>query len=305
MDFNEYIDQLTSAILGRFKTMNNDQEKKLISIYSKAGSELVKKYSKSNGLTKAYLKQYTNSLYIELTKLMKEYNIRSAQMPCDLQQFILEEMAGSAKVNIKFVNMFATIPTDAIKTIISGDIYKDGKGLSKRLWAYGNSTTGTIQDIITTGMTQMKGAVDIAKDLEGFVVPSKRIYTGNKAIPGAGRIEYNALRLARTTNTHSYTVASSMAGKKNPYQTGLQWHTSASHSSRMHGKEDECDRRNLKVYALDDVPLDHPNGLCYQTPYFLMSLDEIGDDLKKWVQGGENKTLDSWFVNNKDKIQIH
>jgi len=305
MELNDYVNELMKTMQQEFLKLNKEQEIKLVNIYSKAGIELVKKYSKSRGLTKAYLKQYTNSIYIELEKLLKEYNISSAEIPCELQQFILDEMAGAAKVNIKFRNMFATIPKEAISSILSGDIYKDGKGLSKRLWNYGNRNTSSIQDIITNGMSRMKGAVDIAKELEQFVIPSARKYTGNKAIPGAGRIEYNALRLARTTNTHSYTVANALAGKSNPFETGLQWHVSKQHSSRMHGKEDICNRRDMVVYKLDSVPLDHPNGLCYQSPYFEKNLSEIGDELASWVHGGSNDVLDSWIKNNMDKIQIH
>ena len=49
------------------------------------------------------------------------------------------------------------------------------------------------------------------------------------------------------------------------------------------------------MFSVKDVPLDHPNGLCTTVPEIPMSLDEIGAELRNWVDGEANAKLDKWF----------
>lgn len=307
-----YLDNMYALSRRKLLTLNQEEQKRLIQVYSDAGSELVKKYKRVgvDGLTKTYLREYTNSVYTELQTLIKECGLDAATIPADMQEFIMQDMAGKAKFNAKFHNLFSNVPTETMNAIIKGDIYKDGRGLSSRLWNYGIINERNIQDVVLSGMKRGESAVSMAKRLEMFVNPTARKQWSiakqkEKLGYSYGNIEYNSLRLARTTNTHAATLSSKIAANKNPFVEGLQWHISAAHSTRMNGRTDECDERNEKVYSADKCPFDHPNGLCYQTPYIPKSIDEIADELDDWVnQGVYNPVLDAWYRDNANNIEI-
>ena len=78
--------------------------------------------------------------------------------------------------------------------------------------------------------------------------------------------------------------------KKNPYVEHVRW--LSSNSSRAC---ELCNSRNNQLYKINDVPLDHPNGLCTTIPEITKSFDEIGVELKAWVDGETNTKLDKWF----------
>ena len=39
---------------------------------------------------------------------------------------------------------------------------------------------------------------------------------------------------------------------------------------------------------------DHPSGLCTMLSYIPKKLDNITDEIKSWVDGGDNKKLEKW-----------
>jgi hypothetical protein len=43
------------------------------------------------------------------------------------------------------------------------------------------------------------------------------------------------------------------------------------------------------------MPLDHPMGRCTFTYEIPMSLDEIGKELRSWIDGKSNTKLNKWF----------
>ena len=47
--------------------------------------------------------------------------------------------------------------------------------------------------------------------------------------------------------------------------------------------------------SVNNLPLDHPNGLCTTIPVINMSFDEIGEELRNWIDGKENEKLDKWI----------
>ena len=56
-----------------------------------------------------------------------------------------------------------------------------------------------------------------------------------------------------------------------------------------------CMERDNQIFKINEVPLDHPNGLCTTVPEIPMSLEEIGTELRAWVDGEKNIKLDKWF----------
>ena len=69
------------------------------------------------------------------------------------------------------------------------------------------------------------------------------------------------------------------------------WHSALSERSC-----EICIERNGKVFAPDDLPLDHPNGLCTYS-IVTPSMDDIAARLADWVNGSEDVELDAWYRN--------
>lgn len=187
---------------------------------------------------------------------------------------------------------FSTEPI--IKPILTGKLYKDGRSLSNRIWDIGNVFERDVQYIINRGLIEKKSAVELAKDLEKYVQePAKRPTDWGKAYPNlrSKQVDYNAQRLARTSLNHAYQTGTIKSSSLNPFIEGIEWQ-----SALQHGRTCElCMDRHGKVYPVDDVPLDHPNGLCTLLPYIPKSLDQVAEELRHWVDGGYNPTLDRWY----------
>jgi len=99
------------------------------------------------------------------------------------------------------------------------------------------------------------------------------------------------MRLARTSINHAYQTSSIQSSNMNPFVEGIQWR-----SAMIHGRTCElCMERHGQIYPIDDVPLDHPNGLCTMIPYIPKLLDEVATELRNWVDGGSNPKLDLWY----------
>lgn len=101
-------------------------------------------------------------------------------------------------------------------------------------------------------------------------------------------------RLARTSITHSFSETTIENAKENPFNKGIKWNLSASHSFRMHGKTDICDDYAGKVFKPNEVPLQHPNCLCYFTEEN-EDIDQAIKELKAWSEGEANPKLDKWI----------
>jgi len=104
------------------------------------------------------------------------------------------------------------------------------------------------------------------------------------------------MRLARTSINHAYQTASIQSSNINPFVDGIEWR-----SALIHGRTCElCIERHGQVFPKDDVPLDHPNGLCTMLPVIEKSLDQVAEELRDWVDGGDNPILDGWYDNYGD-----
>ena len=134
----------------------------------------------------------------------------------------------------------------------------------------------------------------LANDLEVLINPKNRLTTTNfKAGFDSYKVSYQAQRLARTSITHAATETQIQNAKKNPFNKGLRWNLSASHSARMHGKTDICDDYNGQIFKPEETPLQHPNCLCYFTEE-VADVDDAIARINKWVEGNEDKELDEW-----------
>ena len=78
----------------------------------------------------------------------------------------------------------------------------------------------------------------------------------------------------------------------NPFCTGIIWH-----SEMIEGRTCElCAERDGTVFAVNDLPLDHPNGLCYFEPA-LEDMDTIADRLADWTNGEDDEGIEEYIEN--------
>lgn len=186
---------------------------------------------------------------------------------------------------------FSWVPTDIVTSVATGQIYEGPWSLSGAIWADVQTQQRDIQTIIARGIAENKSAFDIAKDLEKYVDPSAvKPWDWSKVYPGVRRvIDYSAQRLARTMVSHAYQQAFVRTTQKNPFVTKYKWE--ASNSDRVC---ELCQERDGKLFSKDDLPLDHPNGMCTYTAVIEDSMDQIADRLADWANGAEDSELEAW-----------
>ncbi len=132
--------------------------------------------------------------------------------------------------------------------------YSDGFNLSDRIWRLQQYTQDGILKIVTLGVGAGASAVEMAKQLEGFLLKRGPAWTTGikRSVTGRGTVAYNALRLARTETNQAYHWAQKEMAKENPMLIGQKWNLSKSHpdyppSAAYMGYQEICE-----YYALDD-----------------------------------------------------
>ena len=191
---------------------------------------------------------------------------------------------------------FLHVPKDVVNEIITGKLYEGRWNLSRAIWNDNALKSKELETIVAKGVTLQKSTYDIAKDLEKYVNPrAQKPWDWGKVYPGVRKvIDYNAQRLARTMVSHAYQESFVRTTKANPFIEAYKW--LISNSDRVCPlciERSTTDSYNLGagVYPKDQLPLDHPNGMCTFSIVMVKSYTEIADDLANWVQGTGNKEL--------------
>lgn len=301
---NEY-EEISKQTRKKVSKLTLEQQKELLDLFSDVIKELSKKAekSKSKSLTERWTLDYIKELERVKKELVKELNkstrgfiTKAAKVGTETEQLIMRQIFQLAEIDPgdHFKTMFSQAQDKVIKDIISGNLYKDKKTLSSRIWNYGQGFEKDIQYVINRAILEKKSAIELAKDLEKYVKdPAKRGTTWGRCYPHLRnkRVDYNTMRLARTSINHAYQTSSIQSSNMNPFVEGIQWR-----SAMIHGRTCElCMERHGQIYPIDDVPLDHPNGLCTMIPYIPKLLDEVATELRNWVDGGSNPKLDLWY----------
>lgn len=307
---NDYLDSITKLARKRQLALTKEQEKAIYKVYADATQDYYKKFinAKKGTATKALYAEYAHNMAYKLQDIINEYNLKAAgnitSMVANLteQQFyeyygldVPPELMGKSAVG-QLCNLMAD---KSARSIILGDIYKDGKGLSSRIWQSVDASCRKINEVVAQCMAQQLSAVEMSKVLQSFMNPGVGTTWDRQKIkellgPGYAswnkNISYEALRLARTTITHSATVALKQSAKVNPYLTKCKWH-----SVHAIGRTcSQCAERDGQIFSIDKLPFDHPNGLCWHEPTLDKSLDQIGKELEDWINGKPNQRLKEW-----------
>jgi hypothetical protein len=188
--------------------------------------------------------------------------------------------------------------------------WQDARGytLSDRIWRTGIATRERIDDVLRDGITRGRSAVDIAKDLEQFLNPSRRGVLTKTPYGTSG--SFDARRLARSEITRAHALAGHEAALANPFVRRARWHLSASHGA------EKCDGTCDAIYArdqaeggfaLDATPLPvvstHPSCLCYTT-YETAPIAETLDDLRAQLAGAPARNAPLTALNTDALVNV-
>ena len=88
--------------------------------------------------------------------------------------------------------------------------------------------------------------------------------------------------------SHAYQQSFVRTTQRNPFVTKYKWE--ASNSSRLC---EICASRDGVLFEKDELPLDHPNGMCTFTAV-TDSMVDIADRIADWVEGKSDPELDDY-----------
>lgn len=282
----------------RYKLTKN-QKKQIRRMYKNIYKEIQRKINslkfKENVSSKTEL--------IMLKKVAKDIEEEYVKLNGQMQNLIINNMKEVSNKVVEDATKFATslgfivgsgyynLPTEIVNRIITGKVYQNNWSLSKTIWRQSKKIVKDINTIIAKGVALNKSSYDIAKDLEKYVNPSaKKEWEWSKVYPGTNKkIDYNAQRLARTMVSHAYQQSTIITTKDNPFVKGIRWLTSNSHRTC-----EICLERDGKIYKPEELPLDHPNGMCTFEAVIEDDMVEISNRIANWANGKEDKELEKY-----------
>lgn len=284
---------------GRKLEITKEQEDEIKGFYQEALEELrreFKYYIRSESRYANYQVKYIKETKREIVEVM-DYVDRRTQVTIENNMVKMSDVVLQA--NQMFLNNEGyhnyinnpAIKADVINRIVTGQIYGSEKySLSNAIWGDNQRKIDEMYKIIAKDIAKNKSIYQISKDIERYVNPkARKDFEWNKMFPGSRKkVDYNAQRLARTMVQHAYQESIVAATINNPFVDAYKWITSGGHNV--------CpicmDRETLDEYGLgpgifpkDELPLDHPNGMCTFELVMSMSDDEIQDVIADWYMG--------------------
>lgn len=282
---------------GTLVSMTEAEAKRVRQVYKNAAADIeyrAKHLPQVNSapLQEAYLKELLNQVNTELNKIDGELQdgILSSMYAAS-DAYVHQSLDFLQAIGMPIGGAYSHVPDDVVRSIASGKIYSDKWSLSTALWKNHMKVQSDVQKVVAQGVAENKSVYDIAKDLEKYVNPdARKAWDWSKVYPGTARkVDYNAQRLARTMISHAYQQSFVRSTQKNPFVTKYQWE--ASNSERVC---EICEERDGQLYDKDDLPLDHPNGMCTYIAVMPDNLEEIADKLADWAHGEANPDIDAW-----------
>lgn len=270
------------------KSIMVEQQKEIAKLYEDWADDIAKqaeyyshKFNSSAFVSERYYKQLRRQLRKTSEQVSNEiYNKIKSNM-----YLISDEVV---KSNVKWLKSFgfseeglnatfSYVPKDTVERLATGQIYKSGWSLSKRIWGDNEQTLKDIYQVMAKGIAEQKPIYDIAKDLESYVRPNARLPWNLRMADGVRiykkQVDYNAQRLARTLVQHSYQQSFISTTKDNPFILDYVWRANGSRVCEL------CMSRDGVHYKKDDLPMDHPNGMCVIEP----SIDkDMNEKLADW-----------------------
>ena len=318
MDNKEYAKLINEAQAQKI-ALTASTSKKLQGLYEDVNKDLMNKLSKSKGFNKAFQIDYKNfvkrriaTLNDTIYKLGVDTVNKSSNLVVGTQEsfFRQAEQKTALKIPKEVIRGLYSIPEDTVSRLLNGDLYKDGIGLSQRIWKATNKNQKDINYILAKAIAEKKPYAEIMKDLDSYSNPkAKKDWKWSTVYPGSNKVvDYNSQRLMRTGINHAFFNTSIIMAQRNPFVNAVHWTLSGQHYERQVKRfgQDICDiNTNQNRYKLgqgnfptNDVPVPHPNCLCSQSSVINKSLEDIGNELGDWANGNtKNQKLDEWYAN--------
>lgn len=306
--YEQYAKDIQNLVRQLPRQLTREQEEQIGKIYLKAFKDLEKKLEKctDNKYRQRLLRAYQTQLYDAIYPLIKQgiideteaiLNIQKESM-AELLQEVLENQTKIVDGKHKLQVLVDITNKELVDQMVKGKIYYNGRGLDEMLWDATKCSKDKLNLAITSCMAEGMGAAEMAENLKQFAKGGHHTWSRNKireklgsgyARKYMGGLDYESLRLARTTITHQAQIATLATSKINPYMDAVIWH-----SDHQAGRTcDECIARDGTKYLInkETVPLDHPNGGCWLEPCYSMTPKEIAKDMKAWANGEPNSGL--------------
>ena len=286
------------------------QQKSIAYLYSKASKDVAKqaKLLKGKQNISAVLQQkYLNKLQSQIDERMQQAQNELDEMVTGNMKSVASAVTSASfdfadKLGLKLSAELSHVPDSVVKNIVTGKVYEGKWSLSTAIWKENKKIHSDVRKVIAQGVVEQKSAYDIAKDIEKYINPAARKdWSWSKVYPGTNKkVDYSAQRLARTLVSHAYQQAFVQSTKNNPFVTAYRWHSA--HSSRVCPI---CADRDGKLFAKNDLPMDHPNGMCTFEAEIPDSMEKIADRLADWVQGKSDPELDTWMADLQGQGKMH
>lgn len=282
-------------------------------------------------------RQQLEEIRHELQKqLQGHYNALEAGLKDDMVEVggavLNESKAFYSALQMPIGMSITSFPVEIMNNVVNGSVYQEKWYLSKALWGDYTEKLDQINEVISNGIGLNLPSFEIAKQLEQYVdpsamTPSKTIvthclqdpvtgklysmdyvkrhpekdWTGFKEKDSKfryGKVDYNAQRLARTLINHAYQQNVVHQAQANPFATGVRW--DASGGERMC---EICEERDGKIFPADDVPLDHPNGMCTFEVVTDLNMMEMSNVLADFVNGEPTDYDDKLYAWYNDRAE--
>lgn len=179
--------------------------------------------------------------------------------------------------NYGMQGMFSSVPDNVVRNLITGKVYDSGWSLSKRIWSSNEQILKEAYQVVAKGVAMNRPIYEIAKDLEQYVRPGAQLPWNLRMSDGKKiyrrQVDYNAQRLARTLVQHSYQQSVLATTKNNPFVEEYVWHSNGSRVCPL------CAARDGEHFKKNELPMDHPNGMCVVEPAVA---DNLVDQLADW-----------------------
>lgn len=331
-------DRITSerekTLVKSFERMQRDIAEQIADMNMSTVSEKVRRQQLEeimNNLRKALVAHYD-----ALETGLKDDMLKAGrEVMLETEQFFLGVVEGAkaktdVEIKLSFGANITSTPIEVLNNIVNGSVYEEKWYLSNAIWGDYHEKIDQINEVVERGVGLNLSSLEIAKQLQQYVdpsamTPSKTIVTSCLQDPVSGKlysldyvnrhpekdwsgytqktsrfrygkVDYNAQRLARTLVNHAYQQNVVHQAKANPFARGVKW--VASGGERMC---EICEERDGKIYPADEVPLDHPNGMCVFEVVTDLNMMEMSDVLADFVNGvptDYDDALYDWYNRN-------
>ena len=321
---NEYLLVMDRAAKRIARDASKTQEQDIMRAYTiafdDAFSDYLKQLEKGKTPSQPNLTQcklaYINQLY---STLQKQSLICNEEIPTKiLNQYakVMKDITNNKDVIDKINKNVDVTSRNIVEQMIKGEVYKDGVGLDSRLWSATNASGRKIEDVIISCLARGISSAEASKIISQFAKSGHHTWDKNKIREklgdkyankyGTGGLDYEALRLMRTTNTHMAQLTVMNSDTVNPYNKFVKYHTGHAGSRTC----SICRDRDGKIFPIHDAPLDHPNGLCWLSPVMSkdgkteLSLADMVDDMNDYFDGKPNSGVMTQWLGKSYPLRV-